>query len=170
MTYSRTQAGSATVQRVTGGRQPTFRNGISLIEVVADDPLDRFLQERILDPLGMEDTHFYLPRSKQDRLVTVYSASEEGGIERAPDDGTMVSQGQYVEGPRTSFSGGAGLQSTAMDYARFQQALLNGGRLDGQRILSRKTVELMTVDHLGHVEFPWMPGTGSDLDFPLPKT
>jgi CubicO group peptidase (beta-lactamase class C family) len=64
-----------------------------------------------------------------------------------------VGQGAYVEGPRRSFSGGAGLLSTATDYARFLQMLLNGGELDGVRVLSPKSVELMTVDHLGGLEF-----------------
>lgn len=80
----------------------------ALIEAVSGQPLDEFLQARILGPLGMVDTHFYLPAEKRDRLATVYSAAN-GGIERAPEPGHMVGQGAYVNGPRTSFSGGAGL-------------------------------------------------------------
>jgi CubicO group peptidase (beta-lactamase class C family) len=75
----------------------------------------------------------------------------------------MTGQGAYVEGPRKSFSGGAGLLSTASDYARFLQAMLNGGELDGKRILSPKTVELMTVDHIGGVSTT--PGQGFGLGF-----
>ena len=120
----------------------------AVVEVASGIPLDEFLRTRIFEPLGMADTHFYLPPGKRDRLTVVYSAGE-GGFTRAPDPGGMVGQGAYVDGPRTSFSGGAGLLSTASDYGRFLQMLLNGGRLGGARILSPKSVELMTVDHLG---------------------
>lgn len=136
----------------------------ALIERVSGQTLDAFLQTRILDPLGMKDTHFYLPDAKRDRLAVVYWASGGSGIQRAPDPGGMVGQGAYVEGPRKSFSGGAGLLSTAADYARFLQMLLNGGELDGERILSRKTVQLMTVDHLGEVEY-FRDGEGFGLGF-----
>ena len=120
----------------------------AVVEVASGLPLDEFLRARIFEPLGMADTHFYLPPEKRDRLTVVYSAGE-GGFTRAPDPGGMVGQGAYVDGPRTSFSGGAGLLSTASDYGRFLQMLLNGGRLGDARILSPKSVELMTVDHLG---------------------
>jgi len=122
-----------------------------VIERVSGLTLDEFLRAKIFEPLGMHDSHFYLPQSKIDRLAVVYSATEEGGLERAPDPGGMVGQGAYVEGPRKSFSGGAGLLSTANDYARFLQMLLNGGELNGERILSRKTVQLMTVNHVGEL-------------------
>ena len=135
----------------------------ALVERVSGQPLDRFLEERIFRPLGMTDTHFYVPEDKRDRLATVYSAAE-GGIVRAEGTGSN-GQGAYVEGPRKSFSGGAGLVSTATDYARFLQMLLNGGELDGVRLLSRKTVELMTIDHLGDVEF--RPGEGFGLGFSI---
>ena len=124
----------------------------AMVEKVSGETLDEFLKSRILVPLGMKDTYFYLPESKQDRLAVVYSArpsGSSGGIERAPDPGGMVGQGAYLKGPRKSYSGGAGLLSTASDYGRFLQMLLNGGELDGRRILSPKSVELMTVDHLG---------------------
>ncbi|HEX6996906.1 MAG TPA: serine hydrolase domain-containing protein [Gammaproteobacteria bacterium] len=133
----------------------------AVIEVVSGMPLDRYLEERIFAPLGMTDTYFYLPPAKRDRLAVVYSR-RDGRIARAPDEG-QVGQGEYVDGPRVSFSGGAGLVSTAADYARFLQMLLNGGELDGRRLLSRKTVELMTVNHLGDVEF--RPGEGFGLGF-----
>ena len=120
----------------------------AVVEVAAGLPLDEFLRTRIFEPLGMADTHFYLPPEKRDRLTVVYSAGEDG-FTRAPDPGGMVGQGAYVDGPRTSFSGGAGLLSTASDYGRFLQMLLNGGRLGDARILSPTSVELMTVDHLG---------------------
>ena len=120
----------------------------AVVEVASGLPLDEFLRTRIFEPLGMADTHFYLPPEKRDRLTVVYSAGENG-FTRAPDPGGMVGQGAYVDGPRTSFSGGAGLLSTASDYGRFLQMLLNGGRLGDARILSPKSVELMTVDHLG---------------------
>ena len=138
----------------------------ALIERVSGEPLDAFLRSRILAPLEMEDTHFYLPESKRDRLAVVYSVSEAGGLERAPDGGGMVGQGAYVDGPRTSYSGGAGLLSTATDYARFLQMLLGGGELGGTRILSPKTVELMTVDHIGDLapEF-FGAGLGFGLGF-----
>ncbi len=136
----------------------------ALIERVSGTDLDSFFRERILDPLGMTDTHFYLPVEKRDRLATVYAATPEGGIERSPDVGGMIAQGAYVDGPRKSFSGGAGLLSTASDYARFLQMLLAGGALDGERLLSPKTVELMTVNHVAD-RFPWAAGAGFGLGF-----
>ena len=136
----------------------------ALIEAVSGQPLDEFLRTRILEPLRMEDTHFYLPFDKRDRLATVYSATNDG-LERAPNPGHMVGQGAYVDGPRTSFSGGAGLLSTATDYARFLQMMLNGGDLEGTRLLSRKTVELMTTNHL--TDQPFRPGQGFGLGFSI---
>ena len=136
----------------------------ALIEAVSGQPLDEFLRTRIFEPIGMEDTHFYLPFDKRDRLATVYSATN-GGLERAPNPGHMVGQGAYVDGPRTSFSGGAGLLSTAIDYARFLQMMLNGGELEGTRLLSRKTVELMTTNHL--TDQPFRAGQGFGLGFSI---
>ncbi len=118
-----------------------------VIERASGMPLDEFLRVEIFEPLGMMDTHFYVPPEKADRLTVVYSVTEMNGMVRAPDPGHMVGQGMYLEGPRKSFSGGAGLVSTPGDYARFLEALRRGGILDGARILSPKTVELMTVDH-----------------------
>ena len=136
----------------------------ALIEAVSGQPLDEFLRTRILEPLGMEDTHFYLPLDKRDRLATVYSATSNG-LERAPNPGHMVGQGAYVDGPRRSFSGGAGLLSTATDYARFLQMTLNGGTLEGTRLLSRKTIELMTTNHL--TDQPFRAGQGFGLGFSI---
>lgn len=138
----------------------------ALIEVVSGESLDAFLKNRILDPLGMKDTHFYLPKDKNDRLAVVYSSTEDG-LERAPAPGGMVGQGAYVDGPRTSFSGGAGYLSTALDYATFLQMMLNDGEFNGKRIVSRKTVELMTVNHLGGISFPWTKGIGFGLGFSI---
>jgi len=135
----------------------------TVVERVSGVPLDAFLRTRILEPLGMRDTHFYLPPADRHRLAVVYSTRDEAGLERAPDPGGMVGQGAYLEGPRKSFSGGAGLLSTASDYARFLRMLLNGGELDGVRILSPKTVELMTTDHVG--ELYGSPGQGFGLGF-----
>jgi len=117
-----------------------------VVERASGMSLDQFVQSRITGPLRMTDTHFYLPPEKTSRLAAVYSA-RDGRLERAPDQAGMVSQGDYVTGPRMSYSGGAGILSTALDYARFLQMLANGGQLDGVRLLSPKTVELMTVNH-----------------------
>ena len=138
----------------------------AVVEAASGQALDVFLRTRIFEPLKMQDTHFYLPSDKRNRLAAVYSA-REGKIARAPAEGTMQSQGAYVDGPRKSFSGGAGLLSTATDYARFLQMMLNGGELDGARLLSRKTVELMTTDHLQGLEF--RPGEGFGLGFSVVK-
>jgi CubicO group peptidase (beta-lactamase class C family) len=135
----------------------------AVIEAISGMPLDAFLRTRILEPLRMDDTHFYLPTADVDRLAVVYSVAGPGVLERAPDPGAMIGQGAYVSGPRASFSGGAGLLSTAGDYARFLQMLLNGGELDGVRILGRKSVELMTTDHLTGI--PFRPGQGFGLGF-----
>jgi len=134
----------------------------ALVEVVAGKPLDQVLRERIFEPLGMRDTEFYLSPGRENRLSAVYSRND-GRLERAPSPGDSVGQGHYVDGPRKNFSGGAGLLSTATDYARFLQMMLNGGALDGRRILSRKTVELMTTSHLGDIAYN--PGQGFGLGF-----
>jgi len=119
----------------------------AVVEKASGMPLDRFFKTRIFDPLKMPDSSFFLPPEKRDRLATVYSAGPDGRIVRAPEGGT--GQGDYVDGPRACFGGGAGLLSSPTDYARFLQMLLNGGELDGVRVLSPKTVELMTANHVG---------------------
>jgi len=119
-----------------------------VVENVSGLSLANFMQTRIFTPLKMTDTSFYVEPAKADRLATVYGISGTSvTIARTPDPGT--GQGNYVAGPRKSYSGGAGLVSTASDYARFLQMLLNGGALDGARLLSPKTVELMTSNHVG---------------------
>lgn len=138
----------------------------AVIEKADGRSLADFLREEIFMPLGMQDTHFYLPSDKAGRLAVVYMpAGESGGLRPAPATGGMQSQGMYVEGPRTSYSGGAGLLSTARDYARFLQMLLGGGELDGVRLLSPKTVELMTSNHLRDI--PFRPGVGFGLGFSI---
>ena len=138
-----------------------------VIEKASGMPLDEFLRTKILSPLKMNDTYFYVPQEKASRLAVVYSAKTDGTIERAPDKSEMVAQGGYITGPRRSFSGGAGLVSTAKDYARFLQMMLNGGSLDGARLLSKKSVDLMTVDHLNGIGY--QPGQGFGLGFNVTK-
>jgi CubicO group peptidase (beta-lactamase class C family) len=136
----------------------------AIIERASGMPLDQFLKIKILDPLAMNDTHFYLPKGDVARLATVYSPIEGEALKPAPKEGTMNSQGAYVEGPRKSFSGGAGLLSTADNYYRFLQMTANGGTLNGKRILSRTSINQMTVDHLAEgVSFN--PGHGFGLGF-----
>lgn len=139
----------------------------AVIEAVSGESLQQFLQEEIFDPLQMDSTYFYLPRSEFGRLATVYRPSASGGIEASPDPDTMAGQGLYRigDGPNMSFSGGAGLLSTASDYASFLQMTLNGGELNGVRLLSPKTVELMTTNHLADI--PFRPGQGFGLGFSI---
>jgi CubicO group peptidase (beta-lactamase class C family) len=112
-----------------------------VVEVASDMPFDRFVKTRILDPLKMQDTFFVVPSDKRSRVAKTYTTKD----------------GKLVEKEREKFEdtavpfGGMGLYSTIGDYARFAQMLLNGGQLDGTRLLSRKTVELMMANHLNHM-------------------
>jgi CubicO group peptidase (beta-lactamase class C family) len=131
-----------------------------VVEKASGIALDEFFRTRITDPLGMKDTYFFLPTSKRDRLATVYMDSANLVV-RAPDG--PRGQGNYVDGPRVSFSGGAGLVSTAQDYARFLQMLLNHGEMNGVRFLSPKMVDLMTTNQSGTLYSS--PGQGFGLGF-----
>ena len=116
-----------------------------VIERVSGLTLAEFFQQRILGPLKMRDTHFFLPAEKMDRFTPIYGVTDVGGIrllERAAES-------DYAKAPRRCYSGGAGLLSTTGDYARFLRMLLNEGELDGARILGPKTVRLMTANHVG---------------------
>lgn len=119
-----------------------------VVEVASGMPLDQFMKSRIFDPLKMPDTFFYVPADKASRLATVYGIGASGTIERGAPKG-QVGQGDYVEGPRKCFSGGAGLVSTVTDYARMLQMLLNGGELEGARVLSPASVKAMTSNQVG---------------------
>lgn len=128
-----------------------------LVEVVSGMPLDRFFQERIFDPLAMTDTHFFMPTEKLNRLAAVYTPAETGGVRKLPEGtvtmgATVFATNFHYKGSRTYFSGGAGLVSTASDYARFLALLLSGGELEGVRLLSPKTVALMTANHVGDLD------------------
>ncbi len=122
-----------------------------LVEVVSGKPFDRFLRERLFAPLGMDDTSFYVPEEKLGRLATAYVPSRGGGI--APHEGSITTRHRR---PHTMFSGGAGLVSTAPDYMRFCRMLLNGGVLDGERLLAPKTVEMMLSRHLTDEQKPYV--------------
>lgn len=112
-----------------------------LIEVLSGVTLDRFLQERIFKPLKMNDTSFIVPKEKRERFAQLYASKEDGVLEATGATRTYDDRMKF-------FSGGGGLTSTTTDYYRFAQMLLNGGELDGARILGRKTVELIRADHL----------------------
>jgi CubicO group peptidase (beta-lactamase class C family) len=118
-----------------------------VVEKASGITLAEFIRTRITGPLRMNDTYFFVPPAQRDRLVAVYASDSANRIARAPNG--AKGQGHYIEGPRRSFSGGAGLVSTARDYARLLQMLLNGGELDGVRILSPQTVALMTTNQTG---------------------
>ena len=132
-----------------------------VVERASGMPLDEFIATRITKPLRMSDTYFFLPPDKKNRLTAVYGSRPDGTFERAPDGAR--GQGHYVEGPRVSFAGGAGLLSTARDYARFLQMTLNGGELDGVRVLAPHSVQLMTTNQSGNLHSP--PGLGFGLGF-----
>ena len=122
-----------------------------VVEVASGMPLDRFFQERIFTPLNMVDTSFTVSDAKMPRFVNVYTGDGQGGIRPMKDPeafgNTRMSPFAGYTPTKQYFSGGAGLTSTAQDYSRFAQMLLNGGQLDAVRLLSPKTVELMTVSH-----------------------
>lgn len=118
-----------------------------VIERAAKQPLDVFIRERITAPLKMNDTFFFVPRDKAGRLTTVYASGSDGKAVRAGDG--AKGQGLYADGPRKNFSGGAGLVSTAHDYARFLEMIRLGGALDGVRILSPASAALMTINQVG---------------------
>jgi CubicO group peptidase (beta-lactamase class C family) len=153
-----------------------------LIEVMSGQPLDAYLRETLFEPLGMVDTGFYVPQGALDRLTAMYGAGDIGdpnmswsrwfggamqGIHKL-----LASPSDSLEAkPHNAFRGGHGLVSTAQDYYRFCQMLLNGGELEGARILSRKTVELMVTNHLTPDLLPfevggmYSPGYGYGLGF-----
>jgi CubicO group peptidase (beta-lactamase class C family) len=113
-----------------------------LVERISGQRLDQFLKERIFEPLGMVDTHYNVPASKVDRVAAVYSPSGPGNtIELRGAPGTRE--------PTSYFGGVAGLSSTVADYFRFSQMILNGGELNGVRLLSPTTVNLMITNHTG---------------------
>jgi|KBSMisStandDraft_5_1062788.scaffolds.fasta_scaffold02304_7 CubicO group peptidase (beta-lactamase class C family) len=140
-----------------------------LVEVVSGMPLDQFFRTRIFEPLGMKDTYFYLPDNKVDRLAVAYTYYPDKGLQRFPD--APISEGPFrysadypYRGPKKLFAGGAGLSSTAADYYRFCQMMLQGGKLGDVRLLSRKSVELMTHDQLGHLSDDQAFGLGFGID------
>src|SRR5258708_3031393 len=118
-----------------------------VVEKASGMPLDEFIRTRITVPLGLKDTRFFIPPAERERLAAVYSSASDGKFVRAPEG--SKGQRSYVDGPRKSFAGGAGLTSTAHDYARFLEMIRNGGALDGVRILAPRTVALMTTNQSG---------------------
>jgi CubicO group peptidase (beta-lactamase class C family) len=126
-----------------------------LVEVISRQTLYQYEKERVLDPLGMKDTSFYVTdKAKQDRIAEPFTTDRNIGVNADFNDPRVA---QAFE------SGGGGMVGTTMDYARFLQMLLNGGTLDGKRILGPKTIAYMTADHLGASITPgplYLPGAG----------
>lgn len=134
-----------------------------VVEVVSGKTLDEFFRERIFEPLGMKDSSFYLPEDKISRLIPIYTRMKEGDAWKLQLLGPAFFSSDKVNGPKVQFGGGGwggGVLSTIQDYARFAQMLLNGGELDGVRILGRKTVQLMSTIHSGDFPISYGPGWG----------
>ncbi len=128
-----------------------------LVEIISGMPLDVFFRENIFKPLNMPDTHFFLPVNKLSRFAACYTPDTDFKI-KLNDPPTAKSR--FVREPHTYFMGSGGLVSTISDYFRFYQMTLNGGELDGARILSRKTIEMMTTIQTGDLPI-WLPGPWS---------
>lgn len=124
-----------------------------LVEVISGMPLDKYLQQKIFEPLGMKDTYFFLPKEKQARLVSLYTQQGSKVPLRIQDSLISLNGTFSRDFPKTPngsyFSGGAGLSSTAYDYALFGQMLLNGGELNGKRLLSPATIKMMSTNQIG---------------------
>ena len=135
------------------GEKFTYSEGLDvlgyLIEIVSGKPLDQFFRERIFAPLGMDDTWFYLPPSKYNRLVSVQTKKDERWVKYPAI--SFYDPEYPIKGAKTFFSGGAGLSSTAIDYASFLQMYLNNGELNGVRLLSRTTVQLIMANQIGNL-------------------
>lgn len=133
-----------------------------LIEVLSGQTFDQFLQQRIFDPLGMTDTSFYVAAEKADRFARKYVSGRSGGLRRT-DNGSFLSTPKF-------FSGGGGLTSTASDYLKFSQMHLNGGELDGVRILSEQAIQIMRTNLLPDIVSdigPLYPGNVMGVDFAI---
>lgn len=131
----------------------------AIVEKVSGMPFERFVETRVTAPLGMVDTAYDVPEAKRSRLAKVYVLDKANAMTELPE--TELA-GVYAEPGRGFAAGGAGMFSTIGDYARFAQMLLNGGELDGVRILGRKTVELMMANHLNHLARPTTGASESD--------
>ncbi len=129
-----------------------------LVEVMSGQTLAEFFEERIFEPLGMHDTHFYMDDDKGGRLMSQYAPGPDNNKIVLQDPGNRESRWITNENKRV-FRGAGGLVSTAHDYLRFQQAMLNGGELDGVRLLSPNTLDLMMENHTGDLSL-WLPGPG----------
>lgn len=119
-----------------------------LVQILSGVTLDQFLKTRIFDPLNMNDTYFYLPKKKQSRLVTIQKKEKDKWVNYPV---TFYDPDYPVKGAKNYFSGGAGLSSTARDYATFLQMYLNNGEINGVRILSRTTVQFMMANQFDNV-------------------
>jgi CubicO group peptidase (beta-lactamase class C family) len=120
-----------------------------LVEKVSGESLDRFFKERIFEPLGMNDTYFYLPKSKYGRLVQTYTPDKQQHLIKWNETTFPGVSADYPVVNGTYYSGGAGLSSTIKDYAAFLQMLLNNGEYNGHRLLARHTIEIMTINQIG---------------------
>jgi CubicO group peptidase (beta-lactamase class C family) len=143
-----------------------------VVEVASGQPFEVFLRDRIFKPLGMVDTDFVVTDAKWPRLATVYSPETAAGIRPMKDPesfgNTHMSPVAYYKPGKKYFSGGAGLTSTIRDYSRFALMLAGGGAVDGVRLLSPKSVELMSASHTGDLTTPGLllgPGIGFGLGF-----
>ncbi|HMS69812.1 MAG TPA: serine hydrolase domain-containing protein [Saprospiraceae bacterium] len=145
------------------GEKYTYSEGLDVlgyfIEVVSGMPLDEFFKTRIFDPLQMNDTRFYLPDAKKDRLVSIQTKKDNKWI---PYPVTFYDPDYPIKGAKKFFSGGAGLSSTAKDYATFLQMYLNGGEINGIRLLSRTTIKTMMSNQVGDLR-----GVNSGSDYGL---
>jgi CubicO group peptidase (beta-lactamase class C family) len=120
-----------------------------LVEVLSGTTLDQFFRTRIFEPLGMKDTYFYLPKDRHNRLTALYTEKEDKTYQKRQAQGSQSPD--YPKQAGTYYSGGAGLSSTAYDYAVFLQMLLNGGEYNGKRLLSPATVRMMTSNQIGEL-------------------
>ena len=134
------------------GEKFTYSEGLDVlgyfIEIVSGMPFDRFLRTRIFDPLGMNDSWFYLSEAKSSRLVSIQKKENNSWIKYPT---TFYDPDYPIKGARRFFSGGAGLSSTAKDYATFLQMYLNNGELNGIRLLSRTTIQFMMANQIGNL-------------------